>query len=384
MSNPASSNQGFTALMGVATATAKTGEALKIEDVNQTVLSDFLKGYVLRGDNSTYLTEQFLRNQRVPGGVNAFINYESWILNLNKSGNLKEPLVLFYPKEGVSTADYPLLLINNSKQEAFNSITAHLRSPTMQKKLAEASLRRPILPAVFEEVKALFPQTPDTLIEMPFTAARGVSDAILFSYLNEYRKPASSFFVLDVSGSMEGQRIRSLIQAVKDISGEDKSLTGSLSALNNREVVTLIPFNKDVGQPSTFAIPALPQSKEPKLAEVRAFADSLQAGGGTAIFDATLVALSVAEQHKANNKNFAHSIVLFTDGENTHGKRLSDFKKSYSELSPLAKTIPVFTILYGEGKSEEMSAIAELSGGKVFNAKTTPLSAIFKEIRANQ
>lgn len=384
MSNPASSNQGFTALIGVASATAKTGEVLRVEDVNQKVMSDFLSGYVLRGDNSTYLAEQFVKNQSIDGGPNAFINYESWILNLNKSGKLKEKLILFYPKEGVATADYPLLLLNEKKQADYTAITTFLRSNVMQKKLAEISLRRPVVQSVFEEVKDNFEKTPELLIEMPFTATREVSDAILFSYLNEHRKPASSFFVLDVSGSMEGKRIRSLIKAVKDIAGDDKSLTGSLSSLNNREIATMIPFSGRVGEKHEFVIPSLPTSKDEKLAEIRRFADTLSSGGGTAIFDATLVALTAASEKKSSAPNFAYSIVLFTDGENSSGRDLDDFNKAYQKLNSVAKTIPIFAILYGEGKSEEMKILADLSGGKVFDAKKTPLSTVFKEIRANQ
>lgn len=384
MSNPASSNQGYTALMGVATATSNSSEALQLKDINQEVLANFLKGYALRGDNSTYLSEQFLIQQSVTNGPNAFINYESWLLGLNNGGKLKEQLVLFYPKEGVATADYPMLLINDAKRNEFISITNFLRTPAMQKKIAEMSLRRPIVPSVFAEVKSLFPRTPDTLIEMPFTASKDVSDAILYAYLNEYRKPASSVFLLDVSGSMAGIRLENLKQAVKNISGMDKSLTGSLSSLNNREVATVVQFNHRIKDVKEFAIPALPTSKDEKLEEIRKYTDGLEAKGGTAIFSSTIFALQEAAKNKEKKPDMAYSVVLFTDGENADGMDLGDFKIAYQDLGAVEKSIPVFAILYGEGKSDQMTTIAKLSGGKVFDAKKTPLSAVFKEIRANQ
>ena len=43
------------------------------------------------------------------------INYESVLLSLNASGKLHEPLDLIYPSEGIVTADYPLLLLNDEQ-----------------------------------------------------------------------------------------------------------------------------------------------------------------------------------------------------------------------------------------------------------------------------
>jgi Ca-activated chloride channel family protein len=65
------------------------------------------------GDNSSYLSEKFIEQQNTR--VNAFINYESWLLSLNQSGKLKEKLTLIYPFEGIATADYPLMLLNDSQ-----------------------------------------------------------------------------------------------------------------------------------------------------------------------------------------------------------------------------------------------------------------------------
>ncbi len=73
LSNPATSNQGFMALMGVVAAASQKTEALTAADVDRGAIADFLKGYKLPGDNSTYLTEQFILQQGTR--VNSFINY---------------------------------------------------------------------------------------------------------------------------------------------------------------------------------------------------------------------------------------------------------------------------------------------------------------------
>jgi Ca-activated chloride channel family protein len=46
--------------------------------------------------------------------------------------------------------------------------------------------------------------------------------------------------------------------------------------------------------------------------------------------------------------------------------------------------VPVFTILFGDANQGEMSGIAELTGGRLFDAQKEPLSTIFKEIRGYQ
>jgi Ca-activated chloride channel homolog len=53
MSNPATSNQGFMALMGVVAAAGGQSEVLTAADVDRNAISAFIKGYALPGDNSS-------------------------------------------------------------------------------------------------------------------------------------------------------------------------------------------------------------------------------------------------------------------------------------------------------------------------------------------
>src|SRR5438105_1915630 len=72
LSNPATSNQGFMALMGVAAAASGKPDALTAADVDRGAISAFIKGYRLPGDNSTYISEKFIEQQGAR--LNAFIN----------------------------------------------------------------------------------------------------------------------------------------------------------------------------------------------------------------------------------------------------------------------------------------------------------------------
>lgn len=382
MSNPASSNQGFMALMGVAAAFADKPEALTLADVHKDRIRDFLAGYKLVGDNSTYLSEKFIEKQGEE--INAFINYESWLLSLNQSGKLREPLTLIYPHEGVATADYPLLLLNDARRADYSKIVDYLKGAEAQRWLAEKTLRRPLNPTVAQQTAGLFPKG-QLLVELPFTADRSIADALLDAYMNQYRTPIASVFVLDVSGSMrEGGRREGLLESLRFLAGADDSITGRLARLASRERVMMLPFSSNVLPVQRFDIPSDNATKAETFAQIRRYAEQLQLEGKTRLYDATLTALKMLAEEKAKNPDYLYSVVLFTDGESNEGSNLAGFKQAYEQLSPAARNIPVFAILYGEGNVNELQEVATLTRGKSFDARKLRLPSIFKEIRAYQ
>lgn len=382
MSNPASSNQGFMALMGVAAAFADKPEALTLADVRKDRVREFLAGYKLVGDNSTYLAEKFIEKQGAE--INAFINYESWLLSLNQSGKLREPLALIYPHEGVATADYPLLLLNDARRADYIKIVAYLKGLEAQRWLAEKTLRRPLNPEVARQTANLFPKG-RLLVELPFTADRAVADALLDAYMNQFRTPIASVFVLDVSGSMnEAGRRQGLVESLHFLAGSDDSITGRLARLASRERVVMLPFSSTILPVQRFTIPADDAGKAQTFAQIRAYADGLQMEGRTRMYDATLAALTLLADEKAKNPGYLYSVVLFTDGQSNEGRDLAGFQQAYQQLTPAARDIPIFAILYGEGNVKELEEVAKLTRGKTFDARKVRLPTVFREIRAYQ
>ena len=394
LSNPATSNQGFMALMGVVAAASNKAEALSADDVDRGAISNFLKGYKLPGDNSTYLSEKFIEQQG--GKVNAFINYESWLLSLNNSGKLREKLVLVYPREGVSTADYPLMLLAEDRRADYQKVVAYLKGAEAQTWLARQTLRRPINAEVATSLGELFPKG-GMLVELPFSPDRALADGLIDAYLNEFRRPIASTFVLDTSGSMNGQGRRGqLIEALHYVAGADASLTGRLAKLTNRERVWLLPFASRPGDTTFFEVPAGrakargvqvqedSEAKQKVLADVRAYADGLQMTGGTALYDSVLAALKHMLEQRKKSPDYQYSVVAFTDGENTEGRGLAQFKAAYAQLPEDVRAIPVFMVLFGEAKEADLKDLVQTTGGRVFDARKTPLYSVFKDIRAYQ
>ena len=393
LSNPATSNQGFMALLGVVAAAGGKGEALTAADVDRQAIADFLKGYKIVGDNSSYLAEQFTKQQGTR--ANAFINYESWLLSLNASGKLREKLHLIYPYEGVATADYPFMLLNEARRADYLKVAAYLKGDAAQLWLAKQTLRRPMRTELAKQVEDILPAR-GFQVELPFSPDRQLADGLIDAYLNEFRRPIASTFVLDTSGSMQGSRREQLVEAIHYLAGADVSLTGRVAKLTNRERLWFLPFNSRPRTPVPFEIPAgsrvvkgvLPQADtEAKLAElqrVRDAADSLRMDGGTALYDAVLAGLQHMLEQRKLNPDYQYSVVAFTDGINTEGRNLAAFKTAYAELPEDVRAIPVFMVLFGDAAEADLKALVATTGGKVFDARKTPLYAVFKDIRAYQ
>jgi Ca-activated chloride channel homolog len=385
LSNPATSNQGFMSLMGVVASAAQKSEALTVADVNRKAIADFIKGYKLVGDNSTYLTEKFIEQQNTR--VNAFINYESWLLSLNQSGKLKEKLVLVYPHEGVATADYPLMLLNDAKRADYLKVVDYLKSEAAQTWLAKTTLRRPVNAQAAAAQAGLFPAG-SMLVELPFSTDRALADGLIDAYLNEFRTPIASTFVLDVSGSMnQGGRRQQLVEALQYIAGDDASLTGRIARLTSREKIWLLPFSEQVHAPTYFEIPRTAgdsHAKQQVLGQVRDYAEAMHMTGGTALYDAVLVALTSMNAQRQREPGYQYSVVAFTDGEVNKGRNLQEFKTAYAQLPEDVKAIPVFMVVFGEANEQALKEMVSVTGGRLFDARKASLYSVFKDIRAYQ
>ena len=374
MTNPTASNSGFSAVIAVASALVGAQDALKATDVDTKKLRAFFAGQTVTAGSSGWLVDAYVRDQAKLDGV---VNYESSLLALNASGQLREPLTLIYPKEGVLTADYPLLLLDDTKRVAFEKVTAYLRTPDFQKLVMEKTFRRPAITGV--PLASVFPQA--LVNEVSFPNSLAAVDGILERFLADDRVPAHTFYVLDTSGSMQGERLKAVVGALDTLAGRDASVTGRFARFQNRERISLISFSDAPRPPVDLEMHA--SNDTATLGNVVAYASNLHAGGSTAIYCALETALDDAARARASEGPRYYSIVLMTDGENNRCDDAATFADKYDRL-PADRKIRIFPILFGEGGSTELEHIASMSGGRLFDAKTQSLRDVFKEIRGYQ
>ncbi|MFZ5483850.1 MAG: substrate-binding domain-containing protein [Pseudomonadota bacterium] len=379
MTNPTSSNSGFSALMGVAASFSGKADALTEPDVARLDLTGLFKGLRLTAGSSGWLAERYVAEADRLDGM---INYESVLLGLN-AGPLKDKLRLIYPRDGIVTADYPLLLLNDGKRAAYDKVVQWLKGEAAQQWLMRETRRRPVNPAVAAD-RTLFPEA--LLSELPFPGSIDVVNKLLFSYLNDQRRPAHAFFVLDVSGSMEGDRLDGLRTALNSLSGADDSLTGRFARFQNRERITLIPFSSGVERDLllTANMGNTRAENEQALNQVRQFSSQLHTRGGTALYEAVAEAYRQAEVALKADPQRYYTIVAMTDGQSNEGMNLASFRAFHAGLAPATRQVKVFTVLFGDGNAEELKALAELTGGRMFDSRKVSLAGIFKGIRGYQ
>ncbi len=376
MTNPTASNSGFCAVVGVAAALSGKTDGLTPADIPTEQLRAFFSGQKLTAGSSGWLADAYVND---PAPLDGLINYESVILSMNAPGNsdrkLTEPLTPVYPTEGIITSDYPMMLVNDKQRPAYDKLVAFLKTDAVQTRLMTETHRRPVSPGV-----KLAPEFGSRLlVELPFPGTLDTLDALLLAYQDDLRRPGHAYFVLDTSGSMEGERIRGLREGLSVLVGDGGS---RFSRINLREKVDLIPFAGDLkddlrldfGQGQAF------RNAQARYSE---FVDGLEADGGTAIYDALIEAYSrIAEDQKREPERY-YSIVLMTDGRNTQGLDFDEFSRRRERLGD-EKSVRVFPILFGDSDTEEMKALAGLTGGKTFDGRSESLAKVFKEIRGYQ
>lgn len=373
MTNPASSNTGMSAFFAVASAVAGKTEDLEVKDVDTNTLKVFLSGQKLTAGSSGWLAEAYAN---APGGVDAMVNYEAVILRGNEKLSPAERLSLIYPQDGVISADYPLMLLQADKRDSYNKLIAAFKSEPFQREIASAAFLRPAIPNI-----ALSPGlSTASVVELSFPNRLEVIDHVLSAYQGDLRRPATSIFVLDVSGSMAGARLSAMRDALKILAGGDQANNASTryARFQNREHVVLIAFSDRVRKPVYVDFGNL--NLEAARAKVQDYADHLDVDGGTGIYAALLTGQDIARKELLRDPNRFVSMVLLTDGANNAGPGLPEFKESIDPNVP----VRIFPILFGEASSEAMNTVAQLTGGRVFDGRKASLPLVFKEIRGYQ
>ncbi|MGW7606750.1 substrate-binding and vWA domain-containing protein [Streptomyces sp. NPDC054766] len=358
MTDPARSNSGFSTLISVTSGLSGAQSALTDADVDKATprLREFFKGQKLTSGSSGWLATAYRRR----GTVDALFNYESVLKGV-------KGLTVIRPRDGVVTADYPLSSLAASSKdtrETVRRLAEALRAPAAQKRITEQTHRRPVVASVSPAAGL------DTgrRRELPFPGSRSVADRLLDSYENKLRRPSRTVYVLDTSGSMDGDRLDRLKKSLVDLTGD----------FRDREEVTLMPFGSQVKSVRTHVV--RPENPKAGLDAIREDTRALTADGDTAIY----TSLEKAYEHLGTDGDTFTSIVLMTDGENTKGASPSDFDAFYGRLPGGQREIPVFPILFGDSDRGELQHIADLTGGRLFDARKGSLNGAFEEIRGYQ
>lgn len=371
MANPIMTNSGASAYFNILSTLAGNPEVLTLEHLNNEKLKNDMKTF-FTGLERTSGDEDFLEKSFINGDYNAAVTYESSIISINqklvKEG--REPLYLIYPTDGVSISDSPLVYINNDneeKKEIFLEFQSYILSEDGQKVLANLGRRTWYGGTTDKADRELFNKdwgidTTKYISSVKYPS-KEVIKAALSLYQTELRKPVHVVFCLDYSGSMSGEGISSLIEAMEFIFGEEA--VTKLIQFSEKDLIDVILFNYDLTVLETTAGDDTDQLLESIKRE--------RTSGSTALFPAVEEALTLLENESSE---YNVSIIVMTDGAGNVGE-FWDVKQTYKRIG---KEIPIYSITFDMASEYQLNQLAELSNGKVFDGRTDLVSA-FKTVR---
>ncbi|MCC6271361.1 MAG: VWA domain-containing protein [Microbacteriaceae bacterium] len=274
-----------------------------------------------------------------------------------------EKLVALYPKEGTFWHEHPFCVPNTDwvsaeQRSAATQFTDFIRSTEIQKTVMAAGFR-PVdlslkLADPFIKELGVDPLQPTTTIDVPSTEAIA---AIQTSW-QYVKKQADIALVIDVSGSMEGDKLEQARRAAQRF----------LDLLPPQNRVTLITFNDVIMQQNELA------PFEQVEGQVRGQIDGMVAAGGTALYDAVAAAADFLDQGEGNR---IRAIVVLSDGQDTGSMTsLNDLTRlDRGEQNPLL----IFPVAYGDDADiSSLNTIARTSSTKVISGDESGIRQLFE------
>ncbi len=304
-------------------------------------------------------------------------------MNLERAKELRWPLVFLFPSEGTFWSGQPYCILDgtdwvNEEQAEAARMFFDFVVETEQQSLAVQHLLRPLdaklaTGTLLTSENGTDPKARPETVPAFQSPDAATSAAIIDQFLTTKRK-ATVMLVLDVSGSMYGDAIRSATEAT----------AAFLSRLNPRDEVGLMVFNDTVSVVSDVQ----PASAVAEGLSRRVL--QLVSGGGTNLHGAVCTAASkmndIRRADKAKSENRLYGIIVLSDGADTAGE-ISENKMFQTCLPATleADGTKFFTIAFGEGAGKSvLSRIANVSGGAMFAANAMSIEQTYLKISAEQ
>jgi Ca-activated chloride channel family protein len=108
-----------------------------------------------------------------------------------------------------------------------------------------------------------------------------------------------------------------------------------------------------------------------KLIEVYRQVAAAQPGGGTDIYTPVLTAFQLMDGY--NIQNYISAVIVMTDGESED--YFQEFRGIYRANGFDRLDVPVFSIMFGDAKPEQLKGLADLTKARVFDGKTDLVTA---------
>ena len=372
MTSATQSNSGAAAYIGFLYALLGNPDMITSDLLRTPQLRKDIKE-LLGGVNRSSGSSGWLKDLFLNGNYDAMVNYEAVLIETNqalvKQG--KEPLYLVYPVDGIVFSDSPLGYIEHgdpNKAELFKKLQAYLLSDEIQAQILKMGRRTGVAgmmgavdnqifnPAWGIDVKKIL-----SPIKLP--AAEVIQEA-LSMYQGEFRKPSFTVFCLDFSGSMADNGGAKQVKEAMKLLLQPELAKQYLLNPSSEDVTIVIPFNnypRELWQ--------VVGSKAADLAGLLGKIEALTPNDGTNIYDPPIKGLEQMAAVKL--ENYVPAIILMTDGQSNAGTYES-FERAWKNFG---KDVPVFSIMFGDASEEQLTPLAQLTRGRVFDGRKDLIAA---------
>jgi Ca-activated chloride channel homolog len=374
--HPAYSNSGIVSIIAEAYAGAGKQRGLTEADLDdpevRRFMTDVEKSIIHYGTSTGFFGERMF--ERGPSYLSAAVLYENLVVAQEAkrlSGQSSQiPVVAIYPKEGTFWSNHPYVVVNapwvtEEQREAAGIFETFLLDRPQQLLSLEYGFRPadPSIPltAPLNAEHGIDISQPKTVLEVPSAA---VIDKIQTLW-RETKKPVDLVVVMDISGSMRGDKITTA----------RASLLQFIQKLDDRDRLQIILFSSNV---STLT-PLSPLGE--KRQEVLNSVSGIFEQGETRLYDATLLAYQELEQN--GDPDHIRAIVVLSDGTDTASQNSLDQINAQINASAGegGNAIKIFTIAFGEGADKSvLQNIAEPTGGKQYDSSPENIQKIYDEI----
>ena len=374
--HPAYSNSGIVAIIAEAYAGAGKQRGLTESDLQAPELREFMteveSSVIHYGTSTGFFGNRMF--ERGPSYLSAAVLYENLIVaqetkRINGQSS-QIPVVAIYPKEGTFWSNHPYAIVNApwvtaEQREAAGLFENFLLDRPQQLKSLEYGFRPadPSIPltAPLDTQHGVDPNQPQTILEVPSAAViKGIE-----TLWRQTKKPVDLVVVMDISGSMRGDKITSA----------RSSLLQFINKLDDRDCLRIDLFNDQIA--TLTPLTPIGEKRQQVLDSVSGIFEQ----NDTSLYDAILNAYSDLQEE--GNPDHIRAIVVLSDGEDTYSTATLDqvIQQIQSSEGEGGNAIKVFTIAFGEdADSDILKQIAEPSGGRQYNSSPETIQKIYDEI----
>jgi Ca-activated chloride channel homolog len=382
MTSATQSNSGASFYMGALNAFAGTGEALTSDDLADETVRDKITrilGAVDRSSGSSgWLKDLFLGEyQRFDG----MINYEAVIIETNQAlvRQGRDPLYAIYPVDGLAIADSPLAYVDHgdeAKERAFLALQQYLLSEPVQEDLLRYGRRANFLginlsnadPNVFNPAWGI--DVERVIQPMPLPSSDVIGEALV-AYQIAFRKPSCTSYVLDFSGSMNGEGEEQLKAAMRTLLDQNIASQYLLQG-HPGDLTAIYLFNESLINADDLDAWRVRGNDPAELLALYRRIDAQRTGGDTNVFDTVRAAL--ADMDDLRTDECLPAIIVMSDGQDNRG---SDINLE-NAIRRSENDIPVFSILFGNAVKEQLEPMALLTNGRIFDGRADLVDAFRK------